>query len=227
MSTAPRDHGSDWRDRVIADPETILADRDVMAALVAASERLTGGNVIDMRGLAMDRLETRLGRLEDSHRAVIAAAYENLAGTNQVHRVLLALLEARGFTAFLDALTFDAAEILRVDHIRLVLESAAAARVPHPGVVAVGAGFVDAHMGAGRRTLLRAVDEGSARLYDRAAPSVRSEASLRLDLGDGRLPAMVVFAATDPAQFGAPQGTDLLGFFGAALERMIRRHLDG
>ncbi|HMO71805.1 MAG TPA: DUF484 domain-containing protein, partial [Paracoccaceae bacterium] len=57
----------DLRDRLIAEPETILDDRDVMRALVAANERAMGNNVVDLRGVAMDRLEARLERLEDTH----------------------------------------------------------------------------------------------------------------------------------------------------------------
>ncbi|NEU34264.1 DUF484 domain-containing protein, partial [bacterium LRH843] len=73
----------DWRERVLKDPELILEDRDLMRVLISANDRLMGGNVVDMRGIAMERLESRLERLEDTHRSVIAAAYENLTGTNQ------------------------------------------------------------------------------------------------------------------------------------------------
>ena len=65
----------DMRDRILAEPETLLEDRDVMNALIGANERLMGGNVVDLRGIAMERLENRLDRLEDTHRTVIAAAY--------------------------------------------------------------------------------------------------------------------------------------------------------
>jgi hypothetical protein len=66
----------EWRARVLADPGLVLDDPDVMRALVLTSERAMGGNVVDLRGMAMERLESRLERLEDTHRAVIAAAYE-------------------------------------------------------------------------------------------------------------------------------------------------------
>ena len=48
----------DLRDRLMAQPEAILEDRDLMRALVAANERAMGSNVVDLRGLAMERLET-------------------------------------------------------------------------------------------------------------------------------------------------------------------------
>ena len=83
----------DVRMRILQDPEVILEDTDVMRALVAANERAMGQNIVDLRGIAMERLEARLTRLEDTHRTVIAAAYENLSGMNQVHRAILSLLE--------------------------------------------------------------------------------------------------------------------------------------
>jgi hypothetical protein len=111
----------DLRDRIIADPETILEDHDVMRALIAANERAMGSNIVDLRGIAMERLETRLDRLEDTHRSVIAAAYENLAGTNQVHRAILQMLDPLTFEEFLQVVAGDVAETLRVDSVRLVL----------------------------------------------------------------------------------------------------------
>ena len=113
----------DLRDRILAQPERLLDDRDVMNALVSANERAMGENIVDLRGIAMQRLESRLDRLEDTHRSVIAAAYENLAGTNQVHRAVLQLLEPSNFEAFMAALSGEVAQTLRVDHVRLVLET--------------------------------------------------------------------------------------------------------
>ena len=62
----------DLRDRILAEPDALLEDRDVMNALIGANERLMGSNIVDLRGIAMERLESRLDRLEDTHRTVIA-----------------------------------------------------------------------------------------------------------------------------------------------------------
>ncbi|MFN7268563.1 MAG: DUF484 domain-containing protein, partial [Cereibacter sp.] len=113
----------DLRDIILASPEAVLQDHAVMAALVAAGDRALGSNVVDLRGMAMDRMEARLGRLEDTHRSVIAAVYDNLAGTNQVHRATLQLLTPGTFEVFLQVLGSDVAQTLRVDCARLVLES--------------------------------------------------------------------------------------------------------
>ena len=116
----------DMREQIISRPDVILEDKDLMNALIAANERAMGGNIVDLRGIAMERLEARLDRLEDTHRSVIAAAYENLAGTNQIHRATLAILEPVSFAEFLELLKDELAAILNVASVRLVLESPAA-----------------------------------------------------------------------------------------------------
>ncbi len=111
------------REAIIAQPDVILDDQDVMHALIAANEKIMGANIVDLRGMAMDRLESRLDRLEDTHRSVIAAAYENLSGTNQIHRAVLRLLEPVEFDVFLRDLSGDIAETLRVDAVKIILET--------------------------------------------------------------------------------------------------------
>lgn len=225
------------RDKIISDPEVILEDRDLMRALVAANERAMGTNIVDLRGVAMQRLEARLDRLEDTHRSVIAAAYENLAGTNQIHRAVLKMLDPMDFEAFLKCLGTEVAEILRVDCLRLVLESHAAEDDPalrRVGEVLCVAepGFAQEYMRAGRisgsqprSVVLRQVLPGSGAIYGEAADWIRSEALMRLDLGEGRLPGLLVMGAEDPHQFKPAQGTDLLAFFAGVFERAMRRWL--
>ncbi len=124
MSSTPKIE-DDMREKIISQPDVILEDRDLMRALIAANEKTMGGNIVDLRGIAMERLEARLDRLEDTHRSVIAAAYDNLAGTNQVHRAILRMLDPVEFEGFLHDLGGEVADILRVDAVRLVLETEA------------------------------------------------------------------------------------------------------
>jgi uncharacterized protein len=225
----------DLRNLILARPERLLDDRDVMNALVAANDRTLGQNVVDLRGIAMQRLETRLERLEDTHRSVIAAAYENLAGTNQVHRAVLTLLDAPDFEGFIAALGTDVARTLRVDFVRLVLETVQDDGPANPALRRLGdvlqiapRGFVLNYMTGGRSlasrpVVLRAVTGLAALVH--GTGDIRSEAVLRLDLGQDRLPAMLVFGSGDPHQFKSAHGTDLLGFFAGAFERLMRRWL--
>ncbi|MBW7920693.1 MAG: DUF484 family protein [Rubellimicrobium sp.] len=228
---------TETRDKIIAEPEVLLDDKELMRALVAANERAMGHNIIDLRGIAMERLESRLDRLEDTHRSVIAAAYENLAGTNQIHRAVLRLLDATRFDSFLRDLSTDVADVLRVDAMRLVLETRAedgdpAVRKLQPILSLGEPGFVDSYITRGRQlpvraVTLRQVQDADPGLYGDMAADLRSEACLRLDLGDGRLPGLLALASEDPHRFAPQQGTDLLAFFGGVLERSLRRWLDG
>ena len=224
MSTTPLMDTS-VRDRIIADPELLLEDQDIMRALVAANEKTMGGNIVDLRGIAMERLESRLDRLEDTHRSVIAAAYENLAGTNQVHRAVLRLMDATRFETFLRDLAGDVADTLRVDVMRLVLESEGDGDDP-----VIRHGFCDSYISRGRdipvrAVTLRQVQNQGAEVYGDKFDYVRSEACLKLDLGTGRLPGMLVMGSEDPNLFTPQQGTDLLNFFGGVFERSMRRWL--
>lgn len=222
------------REKIIAQPEMILEDRDLMRALISANERAMGENIVDLRGVAMQRLEERLDRLEDTHRSVIAAAYENLAGTNQVHRAILRLLEASEFEDFLHDLGGEVAEILRVNCLRLVLETHETG--DDPALRRLGAvlciadpGFVDDYMTRGRGGLrpvvLRQTLPDCDALYGDAAAWIRSEALMRLDFGPKRLPGMLVMGAEDPHHFKPTHGTDLLTFFAGVFERAMRRWL--
>lgn len=233
MTTAPKNL-DDLRQRILKEPSMILEDVDVMRALVDANEKTMGHNIVDLRSVAMDRLESRLARLEEMHKSVIAAAYENLAGTNQVQRAVLKLLEAASFEGFLADLKGEVADILRVDAVRLVLESRQdpSARVLEKirGILSVAEpGFVADYITHGRdipvrAVTLRQIHPDSAGLFGDDA-IVQSEACLHLELGSGRLPAMLAFGSEDPHLFAASQGTDLLAFFGGVFEKTMRRWL--
>ena len=227
----------DLRDRLLAEPELLLEDRDVMAALIAANERAMGGNSADLRAHPMERLENRLDRLEDTHRSVIAAAYENLAGTNQVHRAILQMLDPLEFEDFLKTLASDVAATLRVDCVRLVLESVqpedspALLRKLGDVLYVAEPGFIGDYLSGGRNIPLRPVvlrqtmPAGTAGIYGDRAGWIRSEALMRLDFGAGRLPGMLVLGAEDPHLFKPTHGTDLLAFFAGVFERTMRRWL--
>ena len=225
----------DVRQKLLSDPDQILDDPEIMRALAQAADGTRGGNVVDMRGVAMERLEERLDRLEDTHRNVIAAAYENLAGTNMIHRAVLSLLEHETFPAFMEALAGPVADTLRVDGLRLVLETSGDRSTAHLGDLEDMMGLAEmgytslyaglSRGGAPRKVTLRLVEDADPEVYGDIAPKIRSEACLALDLGKGRLPGLLILGAEDANQFAPGQGTDLLAFFAGVLERSLRRFL--
>ena len=233
---APAAIAGDIRRRILSDPELILGDRDIMRALVEGAETEMG-NVVDLRGMAMARLEERLDRLEETHRSVISAAYENLAGTNQIHRAVTRLLDAGDFGAFLADLRGRVAETLRVESVVLVMETEAPDPIPASlrDVLRFAApGFIQGYVSRGRPAPTRQVtlrqlrdgDDGVHGAADGDGEWIASEACIVLDLGAGRLPAMLAMGCEDPHQFKPGQGTDLLAFFGGVAERVLRRWID-
>jgi len=204
------------RDRLLADPRAILDDRDLMRALVAAREAEAGDNVIDIRGRAMEALEGRLDRLEATHETVIAAAYDNQSGTSIIHRGVIGLLEAADLADLVGSLQSDIAPLLRIETLRLVVESSP----PLPGLpedaVTIPEGMIDRIAAAGRRAprgddiVLRPAMAITRPLHGR---SLASEAVLPLDLGPERPRAMLLMGSADSTRFMPVHGTDLLRFF--------------
>lgn len=229
------DHLTELKGEILKDPALILDDPEVMRALLNSDDEAKGTNVVDLRGAFVSRLEERLNKLEDAHRTVIAAAYENLAGTNQIHRAILALLDADNFEDFLQAMQNDVANILAVDVIRLCLESNEANGGTAIGpdgplketVIALPITGVSAYITGGRnratrQVTLRLAGENRDIVF---GPSniVQSEAILHVDLGPDNPRGLVAFGSSDPERFTADQGTELLSFFAQTLERVLRR----
>jgi len=229
-------HEETIRQKILENPEKLLSDTDVVRALVGASERGSDRKVVDLRSAMVNRLEQRLDVLQDTHRDVVSAAYENLAGTNQIHRAVLSLIKPQSFEGFLDALQNELFGIIAADGMHLCVEGEgmqAGEPIGPDGplrqtVLGLPVGGVDAYFGARnsmRSVLLRPVPASASLLYGRLAEKLRSEAVLRINLGDGSNNGMLVVGSMDNARFHAGQATDLMEFLGGALECTVRRWL--
>lgn len=219
------------RARILAEPGLVLDDGAVMAALLESSAP-PGRNVVDLRGALVARLETRLDALTRTHRSVIAAAYENLAGVAQVHRAALSLIEAEDVGAFLRALLDETPEIVAVDHARLCLECEAEPALAAAGVdpalmarvVALPPLGVDAYTALGEtrgreEVWLRPTPAEAELIWGEAAPEARSEALIGFDLHGRR--GLAAFASEDPARFSPEHGADLVRFLGDVIARRL------
>lgn len=100
----------------------------------------------------------------------------------------------------------------------------------NPTIVTAEPTFAETYVTFGRNiparaVTLRQVTPETDLIYGDHADDIRSEACMTLDLGAGRLPALLLFGSEDPHQFRPAQGTDLLTFFAGAFERMMRHWL--
>jgi len=226
------------RDEILANPKAFLEDHDIMRALIAADRAQQASNVIDLRSIAMDRMEDRLNKLEDTHRTVIAAAYDNVSSMNQIHRAVLAVLEPEDFTGFLKFIENDLADTLGIDAVCLCLETQAVSAGQGPslskefgtGVTFMAIGEVEDYITHGRNmnsrpVTMRAVKPHQVALFPETKEPIRSEALLKLDLGEGNLPGLLVLGSSKVDQFAPAQGSDLLLFLGGIFARIMRRWL--
>ena len=205
--------------------------------LMGAGSTSSDRKVVDLRGVLVDRLEERLDLLQDTHRDVVAAAYDNLAGTNQIHRAVISIIRPQTFADFLTAVATELAGTLAADGLHICLEGAGLSAGEPLGpkgpmrqtLIGLPKGGVDAYFGgeahATRKVVLRPVPRSSSLIYGTGAASIRSEAILRLDFGAGRLGGMLAVGSDNPARFTADQATDLLDFLASALECVMQRWL--
>ena len=141
------------------------------------------------------------------------------------------LLEPADFAGFLRELSGGMLEALRVNRIRLMIETNAHDAEPtgfDDVLSIVPQGAVDRYISGGRDIALRSVtmrqiSSGEPEVFGDNASYMKSECLLKLDLGVGQLPGLLVLGSEDPHQFRSGQGSDLLNFFAATFERVLRR----
>ena len=219
------------RNRILGDPDFVLNDPELMRALLSPA-LAAGRNVVDLRGALIQRLETKLGRLTEAHRDVVAAAWDNMTGMEQIHRAVLAVLDADTFDAFVAVVTDDFPELLNVDVVRLCLEAETTmvdertrSRVETGGSIVMApprtlaAAFGDNALGP---VALRDDVVVNRVIFGEQAGDLRSEALVRLDLGAYASPGLLAFGAIDPQRFHREQADDLLTFLGGVVERAMR-----
>jgi uncharacterized protein YigA (DUF484 family) len=99
--------------KILSNPNIILDDIDLMKTLISQSDTISAGNIVDIRSLAMKRLETRIKKVERTNKTIVAAAYENISGTNIIHEALLKLMEINNFHDLENQLLIDLPSIFK------------------------------------------------------------------------------------------------------------------
>jgi uncharacterized protein YigA (DUF484 family) len=236
QNATPKPQDQALKARILAEPRLVLDDPKVMRALLEAGSE-GGRQVVDLRGALVGRLESRLTELERTHRDVVAAAYENLAGASQVHRVVLSALEQED-PASLAALLLEAApQILAADVARLCVEVedgapgwAARLAEARADVVATPRGGVIAYLALDDTperdgVWLRPCPPEAELLYGAESGLAKSEALMLLDLNGVR--GLLAYACEDPDRFAPEHGVDLVSFMGGAVSRILARSARG
>jgi uncharacterized protein YigA (DUF484 family) len=186
-----------------------------------------GRGVIDFQRYMVSRLQSDVDLLAGENNALVQTARSNSQSQSRIHNAVLALIGARSLGELIEILTSDLAVMLDVDVIAMTVE-ATGNEVPcvaASGIRIVEQGSVAKWLGR-RDVVLRSAIAGDPAIYGPAAGLIRSEALLKLSVSARTPVGMLAFGSREKDLFQEGQGTELISFLGAVIERLIRAWLD-
>jgi hypothetical protein len=178
--------------------------------------------VVEFEPYALARLRTRVAELDEANADLLAYARGHVGAAAQIHAAALAAMEADGFDHLIHVVTEDWVDILGVDAVALALSTETeAVRAGPTGLQMIDPALLRPLI-AGPAVTLRSVARGAA-VFGPAAALIQSEALIRL-MPHGEVPAGVLaLGARKPHNFEGLHGSELLGFLGSTVTRMIAR----
>ena len=226
------------REEILAKAHEILNDETLLRALIEASDKNLGNKIVDLRSVAMKKMDGEVKKLKRSNQQVIATAYENLVGMKQVHQVVLKSLEQNNFDEFITNLDTEACNILRVDCIKIGLETHSSLQNNEKYDSKLSklldlypVNFVDTYISQGENNntddvILRPTPKGSEQLYGKVSKNLKSEGCIKLRIGNKKIIGILALASKEREKFTAQQGVELLKFMGSVFERRISHWLN-
>ena len=226
------------REEILAKANEILNDETLLRALIGASDKNLGSKIVDLRSVAMQKMDGELKKLKRSNQQVIATAYENLVGMKQVHQVVLKSLEQNNLDEFITNLDTEACNILRVDCIKIGLETHSSLQNTDKYKLKLSTpldlypiNFVDRYISQGKNNspddvVLRPTPKGSEQLYGKLSKNLKSEGCIKLTIGNRNIVGILALASKERKKFTTEQGVELLKFMGSVFERRISHWLN-
>lgn len=218
---------ADIVDYLARHPEFLAQHSELLHVLTPPAMR-HGNGVLDFQRFSVERLQNDLARVRRAHDEVISASRANISSQSRIQTTILALLGARTLEHLIEITTVDLALHLEVDTVVLGFETndrtpmSAASR----GLRLWPKGRIEGWIPPGRDVLLLGSTDGDQALFGSAAPLVKSQALLRLQLKRDAPTGLLALGARDSARFHGGQGTELLAFLAQALELCFRGWLD-
>lgn len=187
-----------------------------------------GNGVVDLQHVMLQRLRDEVEKLGGMRDDLLETSRGNANSQDRIHRAIIALLEATSFEHFIECVTTDLAVILDLDLVTIGVEHSdqAFSSHPAPGIFCLEPGLVDSLLGPGNRMLLRETIQGELAIYGAGATLVRSDAMIRLSIGEAVPAAILAMASRSENRFHSDQGTELLSFLARVLEISFRKWLN-
>jgi uncharacterized protein YigA (DUF484 family) len=194
---------------------------------LAPPKAVSGKGVADFQAYMVKRVREDRDDVLDQAKDIIETSRANMNNQTRVQKAILLLLDARNFEDFIRTITMDFAAIFDVDIISLVVEASGKSipQISLAGVRAVNAGSIDLMM-RGKPIVLESAMAGFEEVYGGGAGLVKSQALVRLDIASAAPAAMIAFGSRNPDLFQPGQGTELIGFVGQVVARLMRIWLD-
>jgi uncharacterized protein YigA (DUF484 family) len=145
----------------------------------------------------------------------------------RVHSAVISLLSAISFEDLLHIITSDLVMHLGIDAVTLCIEADDPTYPANAlnGIQLLEPYYIEDVMGA-RHILVRHEIPGDPQIFGGAAGLVRSDALIKLYLGDEAPDGILALGARDPEAFHPTFGTETLAFLGQVVEICIRKWLD-
>lgn len=105
------------RQMILSQPEILVRDEEIVTVLGQAM--METGTSVDMRSKAMDNMTAEIARLNSKNEQIIASAFQSTSATDQVHRALLKLSEAKTRTDFIHFAEDAIIATLRIPHAKV------------------------------------------------------------------------------------------------------------
>ena len=227
-SRRPEMSASDVADYLTENPNFLNDHPELVEVLVPPSER-TGRNVLDMQRFMVERMQRTLGQVKERQGEIVAATRSNLSSLSRIHAAVLAMYEPSTFHQLVEVITTEVAEILEVDVVTICVESVEnepGKLASTSGVIVVEPGTVDDLIGRGQDATLRDELESENIVFGGASTLVKSDALVRLTVGQQVPPALLAMGSRNDDRFTPSQGTELLVFLGLAMSHRMREWLE-
>jgi uncharacterized protein YigA (DUF484 family) len=204
-------------------PQMILNNSDLLAAITPDTRFETDTVVVDMQRFVVDRLRRQVDDLKASSDRLVTTTRSNISLVERSMECALALIYARDFEELAQVLRDDLPVHLGVDAISIAFESET---IPVNGghlIRALPIGGVDAMVGLDVSTRIRSDVEGEEMIYGSSAGLVRSDALVALPEGEGLPAGLFAVGCRSPGHFEDGQGTELITFLGHVTRYAVGR----
>lgn len=210
-----------------ANPDFLLKNPELLEVLTPPP-RHTGGNVTDLGGFMVERLQDQVGELREREAGLLETVRSNQSVQACVHRATLTMLDAMSFEHLIHIVTRDLSDVLDVDVVTMCVEANGEGprRVPTGGVFVLEAGTIDRLIEPREQLYLGAPFPGQDAIFGPAAGIVRSMALVRMAASPHSPAGLLALGSRDAGKFQPGQSRELLVYLARFLERLLRAWLD-